>query len=398
MKLRMEPILKENRISTLDVVRGISLLGIVIVNMISFNAPVLYYNPYEWWKDSDAEVYKWAELIFQSSFYPIFALMFGYGSVILRERIRNRGLSFTNIYVRRLLFLLVIGFIHAFFIWSGDILVNYAIYGMLLMVLLELSGEVLLISGIMLFLIPNLCFILYILVNAIIDPNTTLMYADIANVNKAFNAYSTGSYLEITTQRITDWIAVNGSMNLFFSVFSILPLMMVGAGASKMKWLQNANIHKKKWLVLFIATFVIGIFLKSLPLLIDSNLAFKLVQQTIGGTIFSFAIVSLIVLLMTNRIFEKLLKPIATAGRMSLTIYLVQSIVGSLIFYHYGLGLYGGLTLLSCVLIGVFIYIIQVVLAEIWFMKFQYGPLEKVWRIVTYGKNKRGIPAKKQNT
>ncbi|KQL55542.1 hypothetical protein AN964_16880 [Heyndrickxia shackletonii] len=382
----MEPLHKEKRISTLDVLRGISLLGIVIVNIISFNAPVLYYNPYEWWKDGDAAVYKWVEIIFQSSFYPIFAMMFGYGSGILRDRIKEKGLTFSKIYIKRLLFLLLIGLLHAFLIWSGDILANYAIYGMLLMVLLELSGEVLMISGIMLFLIPNLLFILYILVNALIDPNTTLMYADIANVNKAFNAYTTGSYWEITKQRVEDWTAVNGSSNLFFSVFSILPLMMIGAGASKMKWLQNAKTHKRKWLFLFIVSFIVGIFLKSLPVIIDSNLAFKLVQQSIGGTIFSFAIVAFIVLLMTNRICEKILRPIAAAGRMSLTIYLVQSIVGSLIFYHYGLGLYGGLTLLSCVMIGIFIYIIQVILAEIWFIKFQYGPLEKVWRMVTYGK------------
>lgn len=386
MKLQMEPLHKEKRISTLDVLRGISLLGIVIVNIISFNAPVLYYNPYEWWKDGDAAVYKWVEIIFQSSFYPIFAMMFGYGSGILRDRIKEKGLTFSKIYIKRLLFLLLIGLLHAFLIWSGDILANYAIYGMLLMVLLELSGEVLMISGIMLFLIPNLLFILYILVNALIDPNTTLMYADIANVNKAFNAYTTGSYWEITKQRVEDWTAVNGSSNLFFSVFSILPLMMIGAGASKMKWLQNAKTHKRKWLFLFIVSFIVGIFLKSLPVIIDSNLAFKLVQQSIGGTIFSFAIVAFIVLLMTNRICEKILRPIAAAGRMSLTIYLVQSIVGSLIFYHYGLGLYGGLTLLSCVMIGIFIYIIQVILAEIWFMMFQYGPLEKVWRMVTYGK------------
>ncbi|MBB2479739.1 MULTISPECIES: DUF418 domain-containing protein [Heyndrickxia] len=386
MKLQMEPLHKEKRISTLDVLRGISLLGIVIVNIISFNAPVLYYNPYEWWKDGDAAVYKWVEIIFQSSFYPIFAMMFGYGSGILRDRIKEKGLTFSKIYIKRLLFLLLIGLLHAFLIWSGDILANYAIYGMLLMVLLELSGEVLMISGIMLFLIPNLLFILYILVNALIDPNTTLMYADIANVNKAFNAYTTGSYWEITKQRVEDWTAVNGSSNLFFSVFSILPLMMIGAGASKMKWLQNAKTHKRKWLFLFIVSFIVGIFLKSLPVIIDSNLAFKLVQQSIGGTIFSFAIVAFIVLLMTNRICEKILRPIAAAGRMSLTIYLVQSIVGSLIFYHYGLGLYGGLTLLSCVMIGIFIYIIQVILAEIWFIKFQYGPLEKVWRMVTYGK------------
>ncbi|MBS4172014.1 DUF418 domain-containing protein [Bacillus sp. FJAT-49736] len=386
MELQMKSLQKNERIFTLDVLRGFSLLGILIINMISFNAPVLYYNPYEWWQNGDATLYKWIEILIESSFYPIFAMMFGYGSVILRNRIKQKGLAFSNVYLRRLLFLLVIGLLHAFFIWSGDILVNYAIYGMILMVLLELSGEVLIISGVMLFLVPNLLFILYIMVNALFDPNTTLMYADITNVNKSVNAYSTGSYWEITQQRFADWSAVNGSANLFFSVFSILPLMLIGAGASKLKWLQRAKEQKKKWMVIFIVSLVIGILLKSLPALVDSNLAFKLIQQSLGGTIFSFAIVALIVLLMINKVSEKLFRPIATAGRMSLTIYLIQSIVGTLIFYHYGMDFYGKLTLSSCILMALLIYFIQVILAEIWFMKFQNGPLEKIWRIVTYWK------------
>jgi uncharacterized protein len=388
MELQMKPTPMNERISTLDVLRGFCLLGILIINMMSFHAPVLYYNPYEWWKNGDETLYRWIEILVESSFYPIFAMMFGYGSVILRDRVIQRGMSmsFNNLFLRRLVFLLLIGLLHAFFIWSGDILANYAIYGMLLLFMLGWSGQVLIISGITLFLIPNLLFSVYIMFNALIDPNTTLLYADITNVTKSIASYSTGSYWNITQQRFMDWTAVNGSGNIFFSIFSILPLMMIGAGASKLKWLQKAKDQRKKWMLIFIISFVLGLFLKSLPLFIDPNLAFKYIQQSLGGTIFSFAIVALIVLLMTNGVFAKLLKPIATAGRMSLTIYLCQSIIGTLIFYHYGLGFYGDISLSTGTLLAVLIYIIQVILAEIWFMRFKNGPLEKIWRIATYWK------------
>lgn len=83
----------------------------------------------------------------------------------------------------------------------------------------------------------------------------------------------------------------------------------------------------------------------------------------------------------------RLLKPFAASGRMSLTIYITQSIVGTFIFYGYGLGLYSKLTLGTSMLLAIGIFIIQVVLAEIWFMKFKYGPLEKIWRYFTYGKS-----------
>ncbi|NYV67724.1 DUF418 domain-containing protein [Bacillus sp. Gen3] len=382
---QVQPIQSNERISSLDVLRGFSLLGIFLVNMISFESPILYYDPQGWWQGTDKSLFSWIEVLVQSSFYPIFAMLFGYGLVILRERCEQKGISFNKLGVRRLLLLVVIGAIHAFFIWSGDILLNYAIFGLILMLILNWSGKTLIYSGLALFLIPNLLFSLLLMLLAMTSPHDISTYADMAGITDSVKNYGSGTYIEITAQRFHDWYMVNGPENIIFILFSIIPLMMIGAGAAKLKWLQT-KIDKKKWLVLLILSAIIGLFLKLLPVVIDSNLAYKFIQQSLGGTILSLAYISLIILLLTNKYFSKLFKPFATAGRMSLTIYLTQSIVGTLIFYHYGLGLYTKLTLGTSMLLAILIYIIQVVLAELWFIKFKYGPVEKVWRLLTYGK------------
>lgn len=386
MENKIYPTQADERISSLDVLRGFSLLGIFLINMMSFESPILYYDPYQWWKDADQTLFKWIQILVQASFYPIFAMMFGYGLILLKTRTVKKGMSFRKISVRRLFVLLIIGIIHAFLIWSGDILINYAIFGLLLLLMLKWSGRLLLMVGGIIFLIPNLFFGLILMVSSILSPNDVTMYSDIVSVTKSMETYVSGSYWEITVQRFLDWYMVNGPANIFFLLFSILPLMMIGAGAAKLKWLQKANVEKKKWFIILIISLLIGLFLKSLPVLVDENLAYQYIQQSLGGPILSLAYVSLIILLMTNPFARRLLKPFAAAGRMSLTIYLTQSIVGTLIFYSYGLGLYSKLTLGTSMLLAIIIFVIQVVLAEIWFLKFKYGPFEKVWRYLTYGK------------
>lgn len=386
MENKIYPTQADERISSLDVLRGFSLLGIFLINMMSFESPILYYDPYQWWKDADQTLFKWIQILVQASFYPIFAMMFGYGLILLKTRTVKKGMSFRKISVRRLFVLLIIGIIHAFLIWSGDILINYAIFGLLLLLMLKWSGRLLLMVGGIIFLIPNLFFGLILMVSSILSPNDVTMYSDIVSVTKSMETYVSGSYWEITVQRFLDWYMVNGPANIFFLLFSILPLMMIGAGAAKLKWLQKANVEKKKWFIILIISLLIGLFLKSLPVLVDENLAYQYIQQSLGGPILSLAYVSLIILLMTNPFARRLLKPFASAGRMSLTIYLTQSIVGTLIFYSYGLGLYSKLTLGTSMLLAIIIFVIQVVLAEIWFLKFKYGPFEKVWRYLTYGK------------
>lgn len=91
---------------------------------------------------------------------------------------------------------------------------------------------------------------------------------------------------------------------------------------------------------------------------------------------------------MKSHTVAKLLKPLASAGRMSITIYITQSIIGTLIFYNYGLGLYGAMSLSTGTWLAVGIFVIQVILSDIWLSFFKQGPIEKFWRLATYGKRK----------
>lgn len=387
MENKLHPTQSFERISSLDGLRGFSLLGIFLINMMSYESPILYYNPQEWWHGTDQSLYKWIELFVQASFYPIFAMLFGYGLVLIRNRSIEKGGEFKTIAVKRLFILLIIGIIHAFLIWSGDVLINYAVFGFILIFLLKLSGKSLMVIGLSLLVIPNLFFSLYLMIITLVSSQDMSMYTDIMNLTKSMEVFSSSDYWAITVQRFKDWKIVNGSSNVIFILFSVVPLMMIGAGAAKRKWLQRTQGERKKWLSILILSLPLGLFLKSLPVFVDSNMAFKYIEQSLGGTILSFAYVAIIALFMSYKWTGKLLKPFTAAGRMSLTIYITQSIVGTFIFYGYGLGLYSKLTLGTSMLIAIGIFIIQVVLAEIWFMKFKFGPLEKIWRYFTYAKN-----------
>lgn len=121
------------------------------------------------------------------------------------------------------------------------------------------------------------------------------------------------------------------------------------------------------------------------------TVSLQYIQDAIGGPILGMAYIAAIVLIMRNAKVAKLLHPFSSAGRMSITVYIMQSVIGTLIFYHYGLGLYGKISLATGTWLAFAIYIIQVVFAEIWLSKFKQGPIEKFWRFLTYGKKqKRG--------
>ncbi|MBS4198659.1 DUF418 domain-containing protein [Bacillus sp. FJAT-49732] len=390
------PIRPEERIHSLDVLRGFSLLGILLVNMISFHSPFGYYNPYEWWQYDDATVYMWLDIFVQASFYPIFAMMFGYGMVIMQDRIKKKGFSFWKISVRRLIVLLLFGILHAFLIWYGDILITYATMGLILLLFLRLSGPMLMGLGVALYLLPQLFLSGLIMLATLFGSDSLSDYIDIVNLQQSAEIYANGTFWEITMQRISDWSMNNGPGGFFLYLFMILPLMMIGAGAAKMEWLQKANDQRKKWMIILLTSLPIALFVKLLPFLIGPTISIQSIQDMIGGPLLGIAYVAIIVLLMSYRPFVKLLKPFASAGRMSITIYLSQSIIGTLIFYNYGLGLYGQVSMATGTLLALAIYVIQVILAEIWLSKFRYGPVEKLWRLLTYGRQKKGRGGKNE--
>ena len=152
-----------NRILALDVIRGFALFGILIVNMMSFHSPFLYLNPLKWWTDPrDHFTYIVIDLFFQASFYPLFSLLFGYSLTIFRERTLKKNLPFNSMVTRRFCFLFIIGFIHAFFIWHGDILMVYALVGFLSLWFLKMAPKIIFLFGCFLYVIANTLFALFL--------------------------------------------------------------------------------------------------------------------------------------------------------------------------------------------------------------------------------------------
>lgn len=383
----LSPIEQSERIVSLDVIRGFSLLGIFIINMISFHSPFLYFDPYTWWKTpEDTALFPWIDVLVQASFYPLFAMMFGYGLGIQQQRATMKGTSFYLFGVRRLLILLGIGCIHAFLIWSGDILINYAVFGLILLGFMRLSGKGLMWLGGILFLMPQLFFSILLVLMTFSDPTGVTNYTNIAALQDSVSAYASGSFSSIMEQRFQDWYIVNSPDNLLFLLLSILPMMMIGAGASKLQLLSKVRKHKKVWMITGGCTLLVGIIIKSLPLLIESNFAYSYIQDFLGGPFLSVSYAIILSLLLLNEKMMKWSKPFASVGKMSLSNYLMQSIIGTLIFYSYGFGLYGEVTLTTGTMLAVGIYVIQVILSEMWLSKFQYGPVEKLWRVLSYGR------------
>lgn len=384
----LKPTTANERIVALDMLRGFSLLGIFIANMLFFHTPYIYIDPFSWYTTpSDQETFRWILIFVQGSFYPIFAILFGYGINMQYEKAERTGNPFAPILAKRLSILLLFGLIHALLIWAGDILVSYAVMGFALLLLVRLPTKWLAPLAVLLYTVPMGGFILLLKFIEKVDPSTsTEVYVDIHQIELSISAYAHGSFSDIFTQRLMDWMLIGLGNGLLLGAFMILPLISIGAVLSKWKLIERAGELKGQLAIAALVFIPTGIWMKALPFTQGPTASNQLLQETFGGVILAFGYIALFLLLSRLPLFITIFRPVANVGRMSLTTYITQSIVATFIFYNYGLGLYGKVDLATGTWMAVGIFVIQVILAELWFLKFNMGPLEAVWRRLTYGK------------
>lgn len=378
-----KPTMLQERIATLDILRGISLLGILLVNMFAFYLPMPYIDLASWFTTpSDIVWQQNLDIYVQSSFYPLFAMLFGYGLAMQWQKALSRQQNFYKIGLRRLIVLFVFGLLHALLIWWGDILMMYAFCGVFLLLLLRLQSVWLVTISAIIFGVFQAFMLLVV---GFIHFDTKVdEYLDITSVEKAITAYGTGNWADAFMQRLTD-LSIQMSIGMWFvSLFTILPYMLLGAAASKWRLVERARELKWLWIALAIGGLVIGIFVKSLPVMFTRTYLFDYLKVYIGGPILSIGYIGLIVLLCLLPVVPKLLSPFAKIGRMSLTMYILQSIIGTILFYQFGFGWYGKVSVATGVFIALGIIIVQMILAEIWLTKWRQGPLEAIWRKLTY--------------
>ena len=383
--LKLQPISLRERVDAIDLMRGFSLFGILLINMLAFHTPLSYIDPYKWFSGNmDQTIFTGLDIFVQASFYPLFSMLFGYGLMMQFLRAQDYGQPFMPVAVKRLVILLAFGIVHAFLIWYGDILITYALMGLLLIGMLRLPPAWLLGLGVLLYTLPHLMFTVIMFLAVTVDPNIYIGYQE---AEQSVAAYQSGNFAEIFSRRLTDWYYVNNPFSFIIFTVTILPLMMIGAAAAKWRMIEQVAAKKKVWLVLAAGSLTAGLLLKSTPYLFDKNYAYQYVQEMFGGPLVSIGYAGIIALLSLNLKFMKALSPLIKAGRMSMTIYITQSIIATSIFYSFGLGLYGQVDLLTGTLIAVGIFVVQLIFAELWFSKFKRGPIEMIWRRWTYGNN-----------
>jgi len=377
-----------NRIEALDMLRGFALLGIFIANMLHFHSPYLYLDPYTWFSaPGDVINFKWIDIFVEASFYPIFAMLFGYGINMQYEKTLANRSPFAPVIARRMGILLAFGVLHALFIWMGDILFTYALMGFIMIAFIRIPKKWLLPLAAVMYIVPSgIMYAATYYLNKLRPDAMMEGYADIHQIERSIEAYAYGTYGEIFSFRFFEW-ALYGLTGVFTALFIVLPLILIGAGLSKWKVIERAAEFKGRILIVTAIALTAGIWLKAAPHMGGPSSDAIMLQTLFGGPILAAGYVGLLLLLYQLPLFRLLFRPISKAGQMSLTTYITQSIVGTLIFYAYGFGMYGKVDLATGVWIAVGVFVIQVLFAELWLSKFRIGPLEWLWRKATYGKN-----------
>ncbi len=392
------PVEASKRHIILDALRGFALLGICMANFPEFS---LYsFLPKEAAVAMPTSIWDFFTKYFLSifidgKFYTMFSLLFGIGFSIIISNVAKRGGNAFVIFYRRMLVLLIIGFLHLMFIWSGDILMLYALMGMILPLFIRASDKVLLwTAGILLFLPVILDFLLEALGVSLSAPIVDWQWRECAKVgitedNFAYWLRDADSYV-----KVFDFLIQGAIVRLQEFVdghrwFKVLGLFMIGLYIGRHR--LYADLDKRKQLLRRAAAW--GLCL-GLPLsclyAYDSMSGHPMGEGTHSLIYFlsvyltAFGYIGAIGLLYLRYRDAACWKILAYPGRMALTNYIGQSLLGMLIYYGTGLGFGADTGLIYVELIVLCVFAFQICFSALWLRYFRFGPLEWLWRCLTY--------------
>lgn len=385
MNQQASPVQTKDRLHWVDAARGFAIFGILIVNMLSFSSPYFTYRGegLVWNNPEDEVTLAVIDIVFQASFYSLFSFLFGFGLQLMMDRLQLKKLEAVPLLTRRLLFLLLFGVIHAFVIWYGDILITYALVGLLALLFLKVKERTLIYWAVGLLggFVGFITFISYLARTWI------AMYGQepLKPVEPIIANYQSNSFTTIWSQNAQDWLFGSG-LGLFFLPFLLLPLFLVGMYFARKRWLHHPMQHKSVLKKLWVYSLILFLVFKLGPYFFGNPLWFEIAQDSIGGLFSALFYILSITLLGQTELGAKWMQPFNYVGRMAFTNYIMQSILCVLLFYGIGLGWYGQTSPLQGVGIAIIIYGLQMIYSSIWLRKFRYGPLEWLWRSLTYGK------------
>ncbi len=379
------------RIHEIDALRGFALWGILVVNIFVFHAPYVHYGEFYFGRFSGAELSVVQHMIFffAGRFMFIFAFLFGYGCWLQYEKYTD-WTAFKNFWLRRMGWLAVFGLLHALFLSFGDILLPYALLGMTLPWLLRWKSRHLFILFLIVHFIPVAEFIL----RQYLDYPSIFTQSDYS-LEEYISLNQTGSWWTLFKLRLYDYASF-ANEKLIMYIPKEWSLFMLGIIAGRADLVRRLSLKNG---MLFCGLTIVALmiwYFYSDPIRVffmEKNhfLAYcsiGLIIQTIEFIHGSLYIIGLW-LLWRWRPFRWLATPFRYAGKLSLTVYLTQSLICVFLFSSYGLGWYGTLKPSVLFQMALGIFVVQCALAYWWLQHYRFGPVEGLWRRLSY-KNKIG--------
>jgi uncharacterized protein len=390
------PVSLADRIQFIDVLRGMALFGILAANMRAFCAPIEAYGVTKVLFAGTADL--WAQglvdTVFQGKFISIFSFLFGMGFAMQMTRAEARGARFLGFYPRRLLALALFGLIHGLLIWSGDILLTYALSGAILLLFRHRRQTTLLYWAGGLFVLPIVMSTVFLIIyyTPFRPQWMTPKPPDMAKLHAVIDIYAHGSLRQMAVQHWVDW--KSQAPTALFGIYAA-GLFMLGMWVWRAGIVQRLDDYKPVLRRVAAWCIPVGLAGSLFVALVKARLPvgkFSIWGWLAGvvwlpsSHILAAGYMACLALLYLQPFWRRLLQPFAAVGRMALTDYLMQSLVCTLFFYHTGTGWFGRVGPAMALIPTVVLYALQVVFSNWWLGRYRFGPMEWLWRGMTYGR------------
>jgi uncharacterized protein len=415
------PVLGGERIAAMDVLRGVAVLGILLMNITGFAWPfAASFNPTVGGGTTGLNLWVWAvnTVLFEGKMRAIFSMLFGAGMLVLTSRLEQRGLAAesADVYYRRLLWLLAFGLLHAYFIWWGDILFFYAVLGLFLYPLRRLSARTLMVAGLALLLIgagrslwsamdmrwaqqaghaaeaaaasgPELTDEQK---RALAAWNEQRQVGPPAEELSRETAAYRGTYADTLIRRVGFLSSEQPQWLYNYFVFDIGGMMLLGIALLKLRFL-DAGLPLRTYVAIAVVGYGIGIPIAALAVSHDIRSGFDSTTMASGTVLHAVARVPValghVAVVMTvwkAGMLRSLTQTLAAVGQTAFSCYIAQSLICTTLFYGYGLGLFGRLERYQQMLVVLAVWLVLLIVSPLWLRRFRFGPLEWLWRSLTY--------------
>jgi uncharacterized protein len=388
------------RIVSLDILRGLAVLGILVMNIQSFSMPTAaYINPTAFGDLSGLNKWIWilSHLLASQKFMSIFSMLFGAGVLIFTENAMSKGLNCASLHYRRMAWLMVFGLLHGYLLWYGDILFTYSLCGMLLFAFRKLPARNLIWIGFGFFLVPMVLDSLFAF-SMPFWPEETLSSTmqswrpDDTTIQHYLTAYR-GSWLEQMEVRVPGNLFMQTGLFFMQTFWRVMSMMLLGLAL--FKWQVLSAERSRSWyLRLTLVGLLLGFLLSATGVVLNFRMQWSMEFSMFLGKQFNYVgsvstalgYVGLVMLIVKSAYFRRFKNTFSAVGRMAFSNYILMTLICTLLFYGHGLGLFGSVERRFQALIVVGIWMVIMIISPLWLRSFRFGPLESLWRSLTYGR------------